>query len=151
LLLLQRETYPRHFEKLLDGLPSFELRNFIVTSLKLISKEYLSSIITSTDDTRWWQSDASLVSAAAGLVTLILGDDKSRTDHVVAWLTGSSGAGVGDGINIRRAAITALAADKTVIEEVLEKSLHQFGDQLYIKHTTAMQQEGTNMAIFMCL
>jgi telomere length regulation protein len=99
-------------------------------------------VVTSEDDARWWHSDARLVSAAAGLIDLILADEGSRKSHLIAWLTGASGAGTGDGIAIRRAAIAALAADKIDIETILNKSLQQFGDQLYIRHTPAMQQEG---------
>lgn len=49
---------------------------------------------------------------------------------------------MGDGIALRRAVVTAMAQDKNEIEMVLEKSLKQFGDQLYIKHVPSMQQEG---------
>ena len=52
------------------------------------------------------------------------------------------GAGVGDGIGIRRAVVAVLAKDKEAITTVLEKSVNQFGDQLYIKHTAVLQQEG---------
>ena len=68
--------------------------------------------------------------------------NEARKSHIITWLTSSSGAGVGDGISIRRSVIVALAEDKNDIEMVLEKSLKQFGDQLYIKHTPTMQQEG---------
>jgi hypothetical protein len=36
-----------------------------------------------------------------------------------------------------------LSRDKSDIQAVLEKSLQQFGDQLYIKHTPTLQQDGT--------
>jgi telomere length regulation protein len=107
-----------------------------------MSKEHLSAEITTEADSQWWKSDAGIVSAAAGLINLMLANEESRKSHLIAWLTSSSGAGIGDGIAIRRAAVAALAADKNDIESVLEKSLHQFGDQLYIRHTPAMQQEG---------
>ncbi|TVY88746.1 DNA replication checkpoint protein tel2, partial [Lachnellula willkommii] len=55
------------------------------------------------------------------------------------WI--ADGTGVGEGIAIRRAVVTALAEDKSDMETVLEKSLQQLGDQLYIKHTPTMQQE----------
>jgi len=61
---------------------------------------------------------------------------------LLSWLTSSTGAGVGEGIAIRRAVVAALAEDKSDMETVLEKSLQQLGDQLYIKHTPTMQQEG---------
>lgn len=142
-LLLQRQNHSTQFERLLNSLPAFEQRNFINSLVKLISRDYLSSIITSEDDSRWWQSDASIVSAAAGLIKLVIGNEASRKSHLMTWLTSTLGAGVGDGIAIRRAVLAALSVDKNDIETVLDKSLRQFGDQLYIRHTPTMQQEGT--------
>lgn len=142
-ILLQHHEYPTQFERLLSSLPSFEQRNFIFSILRLASRDYLSSIITSEDDSRWWKSDTSTVSAAAALIRLVIGKEESRKNHLMAWLTSSSGAGVGDGIAIRRAVIATLATDKNDIEIILDKSLRQFGDQLYIRHTPTMQQEGS--------
>lgn len=71
-------------------------------------------------------------------------------EHLVSWLTSSSGAGLGDGIAIRRAVVVVLSREKTDIETVLDKSLQQFGDQLYIKHTPTIQQDGKiNLSIFL--
>lgn len=116
-----------------------------------MSKHHLSSIVISEDDLDWWRADAGVVSAAAGLLAVILGNDLTRKAQLVSWLTGSSGAGVGDGISIRRAAIAAVAVEKGDIELVLEKSLLQFGDQLYIRHTPTMQQEGIAFTFFIPL
>ena len=81
------------------------------------------------------------VSAVAGVIRDVIQDDETRLSHLVSWCTASSGAGLGDAIGIRRA-VLAVLADKAAITTVLEKSLNQFGDQLYIKHTAILQQEG---------
>ena len=140
-LLLQYQQHAAQFAMLLSALPSFEQKNFTYTFLKLVSKDYLSSIITSDDDSCWWESDAELVSAASGLIKLVSAQEACR-NHLMTWFTSSSGAGVGDGIAIRRAVIAALAPDTSFVEKLLEKILGQFGDQLYIRHTPTMQQEG---------
>lgn len=142
-LLLRSSDSSTIFLRLIDGLPDFEQRNVLYTVLKIISKDYLSVTVTSNGDSRWWQSDATVVSAAAGLIKKIIANEEIRKTQLITWLTGSSGAGVGDGIPIRRAAITAISGDKNNLETVLEKSLQQFGDQLYIRHTPILQQEGT--------
>ncbi|RAL66882.1 hypothetical protein DID88_007664 [Monilinia fructigena] len=54
---------------------------------------------------------------------------------------GHIGAGIGEGVAIRRAAIASLSKNKKDIETVLEKSLSQFGDMLYIRHAPILQQE----------
>lgn len=141
-LVLQEQDFSQGLERLISGVPSFEQRNFILASLKLVSSDFLSSITTSEDGADWWRADAATISAAAGLIKLILADEDSRKTQVLAWLTSSSGAGVGEGIAVRRAVMAVLAADKSLMETIFDKSLLQFGDQLYIKHTPTMQQDG---------
>ncbi|PVH88550.1 hypothetical protein DL98DRAFT_566156 [Cadophora sp. DSE1049] len=140
-LLLQEKDYKSQFTKLVGSLPSFDQRNFLFSLLKTISRDYLSSLITTEADSQWWKSDASLVAAAASFISLVVAEDEARKSLLISWLTNSSGAGVGDGIAIRRAVLVALAEDKSDIETILDKSLGQFGDQLYIRHTPTLQQE----------
>ncbi|KAH7364529.1 telomere length regulation protein-domain-containing protein [Rhexocercosporidium sp. MPI-PUGE-AT-0058] len=140
LLLREKERKPQ-FLKLIRSLPNFDQRNLIFSLLKIISKNYLSSPLTTEADSGWWKSDAAIVGAAASLISLVVADDQARKNLLISWLTSSSGAGVGDGIAIRRAVLVALASDKSDIENILDKSLGQLGDQLYIRHTPTLQQE----------
>ncbi|KAF8863444.1 hypothetical protein BDZ45DRAFT_615754 [Acephala macrosclerotiorum] len=140
-LVLEDVKYQFHFEKLLGSLSNIEQRNALYAILKLLSAEYLSAVVTTEDTPTWWQSDGSVVSAAAGLITLLVSKSDSRKAQLISWLTSSSGAGVGEGISIRRAALVVIAANKSDVESVLDKSLQQFGDKLYIKHTPTLQQE----------
>ena len=82
------------------------------------------------------------VSAAAGIINAALGDHPQNRACIVDWCTASSGGGLGDGVGIRRAVVAVLAKDKEAITTTFEKSLAQFGDQLYIKHAAILQQEG---------
>lgn len=87
-------------------------------------------------------SDApQLVPAAAGIIDRIVAGDARHTAHLVAWLTSATGAGLGDSIGIRRAVLAVLAPVKDNIVTVFDKSLSQFGDYLYIRHTPMLQQE----------
>lgn len=131
------------FLKLLGFLTASEQRNLLHTALKLISQDYLSAVVTSEDDSQWWTKDGELVSAAARLIHVLTSGDETRKSQLISWLTTSSGAGLGDGIAIRRAAVTALSGSADDLESVLDRSLKQFGDQLYIRHTPTLQQEGT--------
>ncbi|KAH9220457.1 telomere length regulation protein-domain-containing protein [Leptodontidium sp. 2 PMI_412] len=140
-LLLQEKECKPQFLKLIGSLPSFDQRNFLFSLLKIVSRDYLSSPQTTEADSRWWKSDASIIGAAASLISLVVADDEVRKNLLIYWLTNSSGAGVGDGIAIRRAVLVALAGNKSDIETILDKSLGQFGDQLYIRHTPTVQQE----------
>jgi telomere length regulation protein len=142
-LLLDKAEYLTRFTKLLNVLSSFEYRNFLYIALKVSPGEYFSATVTTNDDAQWWQSNAKMVSSVAALITKIVNDNvPHQKEHLIHWLTGSSGAGLGDGIAIRRAVLVGLSRDKADIEVVLDKSLQQFGDELYIKHTPTLQQEG---------
>ena len=99
-------------------------------------------MVMSEDSPSWWRADAEIISAAAGLINQVLGNQDLRKKQLIIWLTDSSGAGVGESIAIRRASIASLASSKKDMEVIFDKSLQQFGDQLYIKHTPIMQQEG---------
>ncbi|KAG5953213.1 hypothetical protein E4U53_006340 [Claviceps sorghi] len=81
------------------------------------------------------------VSAVAAIINDAVQNDQTRVAHLVSWCCGTSGAGLGHAVGIRRAVVALLAEQKETIMLVLEKSLHQFGDQLYIKHTAIMQQQ----------
>jgi telomere length regulation protein len=142
-LLLDKPEFCTCLTRLLSLLPSFEQRNFLYTILKIAPTEYLSAPVITNNDAQWWQSDTKVVSSVAALIAQVIAKDvPHQKEHLISWLTGTSGAGLGDGIAIRRAAVVVLSKDKAAIETVLEKSLQNFGDQLYIKHTPTLQQEG---------
>lgn len=82
------------------------------------------------------------ISAAAGIIHAATAGDESRTNELIRWCTSASGAGLGHGTGIRRAVLAVVAKDKEAITTVLEKSLAQFGDELYIRHTAILQQNG---------
>lgn len=86
----------------------------------------------------------STISAAAGIMHSAIAADESRTNELIRWCTSASGAGLGRGTGIRRAVLAVLAEDKDTITTVLEKSLAQFGDELYIRHAAVLQQNGTS-------
>ncbi|RDW85050.1 hypothetical protein BP6252_02640 [Coleophoma cylindrospora] len=139
-LLLQTDDKWFSFSSLIDSLPSLEQKNLLQTLLKLISKDYFSATVTSEDDSEWWKANAYPVSGAANLISRVISTEQ-RKEYIIDWLTGSSGAGIGDGIAIRRAVVVSISNSKNDLETVLEKSLQQFGDQLYIRHTPTLQQE----------
>jgi len=112
-------------------------RKVLLLILKLLSDAYLDAIGNSEANEEY-----PTIWAAVCVLREIAVESDAQREHLVGWLTGASGAGVGEGCGIRRAAVAALADRKDSISTVLEKSLNQFGDQLYIKHTPILQQEG---------
>lgn len=133
-LLLQENSDPKIFVQVCFHQPA-TLKKIMQILLDHLAQKYLSSINLGD------ASENQKISAVAGIINAIVGRDQSRIAFLVSWCTASSGAGLGDGIGIRRAVLAALAADQDAITSVLEKSLNQFGDQLYIKHAAILQQE----------
>ncbi|CVK84007.1 related to TEL2 Protein involved in controlling telomere length and position effect [Fusarium mangiferae] len=103
--------------------------------LQHLSQKYLNRL--SLEDTH----PDDKCSAVAGLLMEVALNDETRRDVLINWCASSSGAGVGDGVGIRRAVVAALARDREAITTVLEKSIAQFGDELYIRHSAMLQQD----------
>jgi telomere length regulation protein len=144
-LLLGEDDDRKQFKALFDALPTYEQRMILDAALRTLSKRHLSTTVSS-NSLEWWRADIEVVAGAAGYLELIVSRDSSRRSHLISWLTSLSGAGIGEAIGIRRAAIAVLSDSKYDLESVLEKSLQQFGDQLYIKHAPSLQQEGIKHA-----
>lgn len=102
--------------------------------LKSLSNFYVNNADVSSDAPRF-------TSAAAGIIDRLVAGDVRHTAHLVTWLTSATGAGLGDSVGIRRAVLAVLARDKDSVIKVFDKSLNQFGDYLYIRHTPMLQQE----------
>ncbi|KAI0378043.1 telomere length regulation protein-domain-containing protein [Hypomontagnella monticulosa] len=135
-LLLQDTQGQELFSSFLDHFPSLEQRKFLNSTLKLLSDKYLSAL----DDSDTTE-ESPIICAATGALRLVIGNDEARKGHLVTWLTSGSGAGIGEGYWIRRAAVAVFSEDKESMATVLEKSLAQFGDKLYIKHAPLLQQD----------
>ena len=140
-LVLGSEEDLKVFQKLLDIIPTYEQKSVLNCALRLLVKRHLSND-PNYGDASWWQGDTARVSAVAAYLSTIINGSAARKDLLLSWLTGLPGAGIGEPISIRRAAIAAVSHSKYDLEAILENSMQQFGDQLYIKHTPSMQQDG---------
>lgn len=117
-------------------------QRFVVDgALRMLSKKFNPGAVL-IDAPSWWKSDMDLVAASAGFLDHVIDSQEFCKNHLISWLSSSSGAGVGENIAIRRVVVATLSKVKYDIETVLEKILQQFGDQLYIKHAPILQQEG---------
>lgn len=143
-LLLHQSAKLEVLPRLIEQIQGNEERNFLLSAFTVIGKDFLSSEITTAADSTWWKADQEIVSAAAKLIDVICGQIEFRRSKAIAWLTGISGAGIGQSVALRRAVMTSIATEKHDVETVFEKSLQQFGDQLYIKHVPSLQQESND-------
>lgn len=86
--------------------------------------------------------DASTVSAVAGLIKSLAGGSMVLHEHLASWLLKDLAAGLTGGIGTRRAAVAVLAESPKRLSDILDRSMSEFGDQLFIKHAPIIQQEG---------
>lgn len=135
-LLLQRGNNPSDFAKVCLSHPH-SAKKTMNTLL-----QYLAQHLNGLDLDE--PSSKTIISAAAGIIDALIKGNETLYNYLVAWCTSSSGAGLGDSAGIRRAILAVLAQNKDGITTVFEKSLSQFGDQLYIKHAAILQQNGIN-------
>ncbi|CAN8099196.1 unnamed protein product [Discula destructiva] len=125
-----------HIRAIFENLARSEQKSMLFNLLKTISELYLNKL-----DPVSGTIEETTVSAAAGLIKELIGDQSQHASHLTAWLTSAKGAGLGDAIGIRRVVLALLATETDNITPVFDKSLTQFGDFLYIKHTPILQQE----------
>jgi len=124
------------FANLLHAARSLDQRKTLLALLKYMTTKFFDKLDPRTPP------DDPIIPAAAGLIDGVVRKDPTRVSHLISWLTSSSGAGVGDGIAVRRAVLAALSSDKEAMATILEKSMTQYGDELYIRHAPILQQEG---------
>lgn len=118
----------------------------------MLSRRHLTSAAPSSEfDPKWWVEDVPKISQIAGLLNDIIGSNEDFRDLAVDWLVSPNGGGVGEPIGIRRALVCVLSKGEVVLKGMLEKSLGQFGDKIWIRHTPIMRQEGWFFSDFLLL
>ncbi|KAL7909329.1 telomere length regulation domain-containing protein [Trichoderma velutinum] len=131
-LLLQRGSNPKDFAKVCFAQPHGARKTMNILL------QHLAQQLNSLDLDH--PSSRGLISAVAGIIDAVIQGNDTLYNHLVTWCASSSGAGLGDAVGIRRAILAVVAQNKDGITTVFEKSLAQFGDQLYIKHAAILQQ-----------
>jgi telomere length regulation protein len=130
---------------LLEDMPTLDRRKVIFSLLRYFAETHLNKLgKCETTQSR---------DVIGGVITLLrdaVGKEEGKVDHLVSWLTSSSGAGLGDGVGIRRAVMAVVAQQRDALVGTLEKMIAQFGDALYIRHSPLLQQEAHAQALLLC-
>ncbi|KAL7267417.1 telomere binding protein [Rhizina undulata] len=148
--LLHPKEELQRLRTIISHLPAHDKRTYILTLLRVVPKKHLSSNLSAELDEKWWENDAHKVAGAAALIDGVISEDDDLREILVEWLLGTSGGGVGEPIGIRRALVAILNKDELTFRGVLEKSLQQFADKLWIKHTPIMRQEVNVQLLLLC-
>ena len=132
------------FNKMLSKLSTFEFQKTLGMLLGMLADQHLN--ILGHDHVKQDQ----LVSASAGLLGDIVGEDEGRVEYLISWLTGNPGGGFGDSIAIRRAVVAVLSRRQENVTKTLELAMQQFGDSIYVRHAPILQQEGVFSLSHIC-
>lgn len=131
------QGHSAQFRSLATLLPGFQQRQFLNSVLNLIARRYLPvQSIRHENSTLTFEEKKSISGSIALIHGLIALGQPGFKQALTSWLVRGPSASV----NLLRASIAALAADG--VEEVLQKCWEQFGDQLHIRHTPVIRQEG---------
>lgn len=136
-LLLRDDGDLKAFIRLLEGLSQTERVKLFSSLLRHLT----STFFNKPGDLETF-SQTPVISAVAGLISKLAHDEALKRTCLAGWLVGPIGAGPDANIAIRRAVFACLAKDENHLFDVSDESLGQFGDDLYIKHTPMLQQEG---------
>ncbi|KAL1383696.1 telomere length regulation protein-domain-containing protein [Phyllosticta capitalensis] len=112
-----------------------EQRRFLLSALDWISKKLPSAQKIPKKET---QDERTAISAAAALIAVITSSSETTKEALVNWLTIEKSVA---SFATRRAALAALQTDGDRMAKVMERSMQQFGDEIFIKHSPIMQQE----------
>lgn len=130
----------RRLQNLLFPLPAHEKRTCLTSLLRVLSTHFVAGYPTDNLG-NWWAAECKQVSGAAALLS-IFAEDESCKHSLIEWLLPSTGAGIGEAIGIRRVVLLVIEQDPFAMAEVFEKTLSQFADKLWIRHTPVVRQEG---------
>lgn len=147
-LLLGDDHLLTNIISLIQQLGVYEQKSFIYSLLRILSRRHLGGTSGGIhDEVR--QDCSKALKGATALIWKLAKNSTVLKDGLVDWLSGVSGDGIGQEINVRRAVVSALADDRARMLSVLTKSLESFGDKLSIKHTPMLHQEVNTQVLLM--
>lgn len=88
------------------------------------------------------------IAGASALLSGLTTNNTFLTEKLIAWLTDPS-MNASEPFAIRRAALAALAHDEERMQDIMEKSMQNFGTALFIKHAPILQQEAVAQVLLM--
>ncbi|CAK7267270.1 telomere binding protein [Sporothrix epigloea] len=142
--LLDNKASENVLRRLLENLPAHEQKKILSGVLKFAGERFFASTSTETA-----AIDASTVSAVAGLIKSLAGGSLLFHEQLASWLLKDLAVGLAGGIGIRRAAVAVLSESPKRLSDILDKSMSEFGDQLFIKHAPLIQQEAKAQVILL--
>lgn len=138
--LISGQMQQQLYQCLIASLTSYEQRHVLLSTLRIISTNYLPSSISSESQI----VGSSSISASSALLKYLLNGSPQLGDDLCNYLTSTPSS-----IYLARVAIAALPLEQT--EKLLQKVWEQFGDKLHIRHDPILQQESTARLLLLCM
>lgn len=154
--LLGRLALWTPLRQILHHLSDHEQRLFFDAVLRDLARRYISTPLVAHEPAKATETTKSGIEGVAAMVAGMAQNNSVLEEHIVQWLTSTSGEYSGLGLNVRRAVIATLASHQgkgllgveyhadtrtDKLRRVLEKCLENFGDKLQIQHSPILQQE----------
>ncbi|KAK8162833.1 telomere length regulation protein-domain-containing protein [Phyllosticta citrichinensis] len=132
---------PTQLQRLLQKTRAHEKRQFLFSTLDWISKKHPGAQRASKMET---EKEQKALGGASALIAVLISRSESMKDALVNWLSSENCVG---SFLVRRAAIAALQTDEDRMTKVMERTMEQFGDELFIKHTPIIHQEALTQVL----
>ncbi|KAI4715505.1 hypothetical protein E4T48_08322 [Aureobasidium sp. EXF-10727] len=134
-------------QSLLPSLQVHEQRQFLDQTFKILSKLCLPLMSPPDFDDHLAQTPSEIAATSATIIEL-MGDNETMRAHLEAWLSDPA-LNASESFGLRRAAVAAFAHASTQatsmledpVQDLMEKIMKRFGDNLFVKHSPILQQE----------
>ncbi|KAL1635545.1 telomere binding protein [Neofusicoccum ribis] len=123
---------------MLQKLRTHEQRQYLFSFLNILSKRILAGPQVHEKDPGVASKKSS---SSAALLQAVTSSSDALKESLVAWLISPQSGNSSVSFATRRVAIATLQSDEDRMCKVMERSMEQFGDELFIKHTPILQQE----------
>ncbi|OAG39425.1 hypothetical protein AYO21_06441 [Fonsecaea monophora] len=148
-LLLGKRALWTPMHMLVQGLPNYDQKVLFDTVLRDLARRSFGSGASILEPKELLIMNTSIVGGVAALISGLVQHNPILEAHVIHWLTSTNGEYAGLGLDARRAVIATLAARQSKLEQVLERSLENFGNKMQIQRDAILQQESTAQIIML--
>ncbi|OJD29437.1 telomere length regulation protein [Diplodia corticola] len=124
-------------------LRAHEQRQVLFTLLNVLSSKLLAVRDENLKET------SRAISASVAFLQAVTNSNDTLKESLTQWLTNPTGGCANVSFGARRVAVAALQSDEDRMCKVLERSMEQFGDELFIRHTPILQQEALAQILLM--
>jgi telomere length regulation protein len=134
-------------QSLLQNLQTHEQRQFLDQTFKVLSRSCLPLTSPPDFDDALTETPSSIAAASATIAELI-GSSEAMRAHLETWLSDPT-MNASESFGMRRAAVSAFAHASNgaanmledPVQDLMEKTMKRFGDNLFVKHSPILQQE----------